>query len=66
MTDWTPAMIGSKNGFLLHLKINESVPKFVLYHCVLHIDVLSAKVLPFKRVLEMVTKVVNTIRAAAL
>jgi len=49
-TDWAPAMIGSKNGFLLHHKIDESFPKFILYHCVLHLDVLSAKVLPFKRV----------------
>jgi hypothetical protein len=59
-------MIGSKNGFLLHHKIDESFPKFILYHCVLCLDVLSAKVLPFRHMLEMVTKIVNTIRAAAM
>jgi len=48
-TDWAAAMIGSKNGFLLHHKIDESFPKFILYR-VLHLGVLFAKVLPFKHV----------------
>jgi len=50
----------------LHPKINESFPKFILYHCVLHLDVLSGKVLHFKHVLEMMAKTVNTIRAAPM
>jgi len=47
----------SKNGFLLHPKIDESFPKFILYHCVLHLDVLSAKVLPIKHVLETIPQI---------
>jgi hypothetical protein len=52
-TDQAPAMINSNNGFLLHHKNDESFLKFILYDCVVQLDVLSATVIPFKHVLDM-------------
>jgi hypothetical protein len=55
-TDGAPSTTGSKNGFIATFTNDESFPKCISYHCVIHLEVLHTKVLPFKQVLHIVTK----------
>ena len=36
------------------------------YHCIIHQEALGCKVLPFENVLKIVTKIINSTRAAPL
>ncbi|XP_044306557.1 general transcription factor II-I repeat domain-containing protein 2-like isoform X2 [Varanus komodoensis] len=65
-TDGAPAMVGCIDGFIAHCQKDESFPKFVSYHCIIHQEALCAKVLQFKHVMDVVTKIINSIRAVSL
>ncbi|XP_076022136.1 general transcription factor II-I repeat domain-containing protein 2B-like [Genypterus blacodes] len=66
---WTPRE--KKNtGLLKHMhdKVTEidTDQKFVFFHCIIHQHVLCKSVLKIKHVIDVVTKIVNFIRARAL
>jgi len=65
-TNGTPAMMGSRSGFQVHLK-NRS-PNVKCTHCMIHRQALASKTLPvsFATVLEQVIKFVNFIKGGAL
>ncbi|XP_062998575.1 general transcription factor II-I repeat domain-containing protein 2-like [Elgaria multicarinata webbii] len=65
-TDGAPAMVGCIDGFIAHCQKDETFPKFVSYHCIIHQEALCAKVLQFKHVMDVVTKIINSIRAVSL
>lgn len=68
--DGAPAMIGSKNGFIAHLKrhlvqlgYNQTLFE---HHCIIHQEALCAKTLKFKHVMDFVFQTVNFIRSRGL
>ena len=63
-TDGAPSMTGRNNGFLSLCAKNESFPKFLSYHCIIHQEALCAKVLKFDHVMKIVTHV-NYIRSSS-
>ncbi|KAG8229912.1 hypothetical protein J437_LFUL008244 [Ladona fulva] len=65
-TDVSPAKIGRTNGFVALCKKNECFPNFMSYHCIIHQEALFAKILPFGHVMDVVTSIINFIRAAPL
>uniref|UniRef100_A0A8C5SPD7 SCAN box domain-containing protein n=1 Tax=Laticauda laticaudata TaxID=8630 RepID=A0A8C5SPD7_LATLA len=65
-TDGAPAMVGSLDGFIAHCQKDETFPKFISYHCIIHQEALCAKVLQFKHVMDVVTKIINSIRGVSL
>ncbi|XP_070809997.1 protein FAM200C-like [Pituophis catenifer annectens] len=65
-TDGAPAMVGSMDGFIAHCQKDETFPKFISYHCIIHQEALCAKVLQFKHVMDVVTKIINSIRGVSL
>lgn len=65
-TDGAPAMKGRNNGFIALCKKDPIFPKFASYHCIIHQEVLCSKVIPFQHIIETVTRVINSIRAAAM
>lgn len=58
-------MIGSKNVFIALCNNDELFPNFVSYPCGTHLQVLCAEVLPFKRVLCTVTKILKLHQSSA-
>lgn len=65
-TDGAPAMIGKNKGFVRLCTKDELFPKFFTYHCIVHQQVLCSKVLSLNHVLNPITKIINSIKAAPL
>lgn len=65
-TDGAPAMVGKNKGFIALCKKDESFSNFMSYHCIIHQEALCSKILPFEHVMKIVTKIINSIRAAPL
>ncbi|CAF4944327.1 unnamed protein product [Pieris macdunnoughi] len=65
-TDQPPNMTGAKSGFVG--KFNESFPgnEVVFLHCIIHQETLCKSALEMKHVLDVVIKIVNSIRSRAL
>ncbi|XP_077113087.1 general transcription factor II-I repeat domain-containing protein 2-like [Ranitomeya variabilis] len=70
ITDGCPNMTGKNVGFLKQMqdKVNEINPeqKLIFLHCIIHQEVLCKSVLQISHVVDVVTKIVNFIRARAL
>ena len=66
ITDGAPAMVGKNKGFIALCKKDESFSNYMSYHCIIHQETLCCKILPFKHVMKIVTKIINLIRAAPL
>lgn len=62
-TDGAPAMIGRQNGFISHCIKDTNFPTFLHYHCIIHQQVLCAKVIGFDHVMTPVVDIINSIRA---
>ena len=60
-TDGAPAMVGKNKGFITLCKKDESFSIFMSYHCIIHQETLCCKILPFERVMKIVTKIVTKI-----
>lgn len=65
-TDGAPSMIGKNNGFLALCQNDEDFPDFSTVHCVIHQNALCAKVLNMADVMNIATKIVNSVRARSL
>ncbi|KAL2097960.1 hypothetical protein ACEWY4_007167 [Coilia grayii] len=65
-TDRAPAMCGVRAGFIALCRNDPEFPEFKNYHCVIHQQALTGKVVDFSHVMTLVVKVVNSIRAKAL
>lgn len=65
-TDGATAMVGKNIGLIALSKKDKSFPNFMSYHCIIHQEALCCKILPFKHVMKIVTKIINSIRAAPL
>jgi hypothetical protein len=61
-----PAMKGRNNGFIALCKKDPLFPKFASYHCIIHQEVLCSKLVPFQDIIQTVTRVINSIRAASM
>ncbi|XP_053221557.1 zinc finger BED domain-containing protein 5-like isoform X1 [Podarcis raffonei] len=59
------AATGCIGGFIAQCQQDESFPKFVSYHCIIHQEALCAKVLRFKHIMDVVKKIINSIRAVS-
>ncbi|CAK9796265.1 Protein ZBED8 [Anthophora plagiata] len=66
ITDGALAMKGRNNGFIALCKKDPIFPKFASYHCIIHQKVLCSKVISFQHIIQTVTRVVNSIRAATV
>ncbi|KAG8222197.1 hypothetical protein J437_LFUL001289, partial [Ladona fulva] len=64
--DGSPAMDDGTNGFVALCKKDECFPNFVSYQCIIHQEALCTKILPFGHVMDVVTSIINFIRAAPL
>lgn len=60
VTDGAPAMTGNIIGFKGLLR--KSGVKCLMFHCIIHQEVLCGKVLKFSETMKMVTKITNLIR----
>ena len=65
-TDGAKAMIGCNNGFIALCRKNEDFPDFISYHCIIHKQVLCSKRLNTGSIMDIVFKIVNSIRGKAL
>ncbi|XP_075768584.1 general transcription factor II-I repeat domain-containing protein 2A-like [Pelodiscus sinensis] len=65
-TDGAPAMMGCTNGFIALCKKDESFPKCMSYHCIIHQEALRVKVLSFQHVMNVVIKIINSIQVKPL
>lgn len=65
-TDGAPAMMGKNKGFIALCMKDDSFSNFMSYHCIIHQEALCCKILPFEHVMKIVTKIINSIRAAPL
>ena len=68
-TDGAPAILGRKDAFYGRLlkKLTElNLPPIPLIHCIVHRENLCAKTLKMKHVMDVVVKIINTIKARAL
>ena len=65
-TDGAPAMLGVHSGFVSLCRKEENFPPFVNYHCVIHQQALAAKAIDMSHVMNVVVKIINSIRAKAL
>ena len=70
LTDGCPNLTGKNVGLLKRMqdKVTEINPehKLVFLHCIIHQEVLCKSVLKINHVVDVVTKIVNLIRARAL
>jgi hypothetical protein len=57
--DGAPVMIGSKKLIYCSVLMTMYHVTSLSYHCVLHLEDLCAKILPFKHVLDALMKIVN-------
>jgi len=60
VTDGAKAMIGSKNGFFGQLK--QRSLKVPVIHCIIHQEALCEKVVKLCTAMQIVTKIINTIK----
>ncbi|XP_062978806.1 general transcription factor II-I repeat domain-containing protein 2-like [Elgaria multicarinata webbii] len=65
-TDGAPEMLGCPDGFIAHCEKDDSFPKFVSYHCIIHQDALYAEILHFENIMDTVAKVIASIRSVSL
>ena len=65
-TDGAKAMIGCNNGFIALCRKNEDFPDFISYHCIIHKQVLCSKRLNTGSIMDIVFKIVNSIRGKSL
>lgn len=65
-TDGAPNMVGANQGFVGIFNENHPVSNVIFLHCVIHQEVLCKAALEIKHVLDVVVKLVNTIRARGL
>lgn len=65
-TDGAPSFCGNKKGFLTLCKNDNSFPHFFQYHCIIHQQALCGSVININNVMELVVKIVNSIRGKAL
>jgi len=67
-TDGAPAMVGRKKGLVGLLLADNDFPKFQVYHCIIHQQVLCSKLKEgaLKDVMDVVVKIVNYILANPL
>ncbi|XP_022162363.1 general transcription factor II-I repeat domain-containing protein 2-like [Myzus persicae] len=65
-TDGAPSFCGNKKGFLALCKNDNSFPHFFQYHCIIHQQALCGSVININNVMELVVKIVNSIRGKAL
>lgn len=59
-------MVGGEKGFIALCCKDNSFPKFLTYHCIIHQQSLCGKFLSMNNVMKTVVKVVNKVRAQAL
>lgn len=59
------AMADHHSGFIAHCENDRSFPKFLSYHCIVHEEAVCVEVLPFKHVVDTVTKIIHSIQAAS-
>ncbi|XP_054831567.1 general transcription factor II-I repeat domain-containing protein 2A-like [Eublepharis macularius] len=64
-TDGEPAMADPLNGFIAQCGKDESFPKFLSYHCIIHEEAVCVEVLQFKHVVDTVIKTIDSIQAAS-
>lgn len=65
-TDGAPAMRGVHSGFCALCRKDPDFPPFISYHCVIHQQALAGKAVDMSHVMNIVVKIVNSIRAKAL
>lgn len=65
-TDGAPATTGGRNGFLSLCRKDRSILVFTVYHCIIHQGALCMQVVNFKHVMNVVTKIINSICFASL
>uniref|UniRef100_A0A096LSC7 DUF4371 domain-containing protein n=1 Tax=Poecilia formosa TaxID=48698 RepID=A0A096LSC7_POEFO len=65
-TDGAPAMIGCLNGFIVKCRQDGAFPDFLSYHCIIHQQVLCAKMPNMKEIMHVATKMAGSIRARSL
>lgn len=65
-TDGAPAMMGRNSGFIALCKEHESFPNILNYHCIIHQQALCGKILNMNEVMDIVIKIVNSVRARSL
>lgn len=65
-TDGAPAMVGRHAGFVALCKEDEEMPTFTSYHCIIHQQVLTSKILDSNDVMTPAFKIVNSIRSRSL
>lgn len=65
-TDGAPNMVGTNQGFVGVFNQKHPVNSVIFLHCVIHQEVLCKAALEIKHVLDVVVKLVNTIRARGL
>ena len=65
-TDGAPAMVGHSNGFIAKCREDDDFPDFLNYHCIIHQQVLCAKILNMKEIMDVATKISCSIRARSL
>ncbi|CAH2012339.1 unnamed protein product [Acanthoscelides obtectus] len=65
-TDGAPAMVDRVKGLVRLCRKDDSFPQFVCYHCILHQQALCGHFLNLNKVMKLVVKIVNKIRAQAL
>lgn len=69
-TDGAPALCGEKLGFVgrlkSHLKNIGKPEELQAYHCIIHQEALSAKIINLQHVMDVVTKTINKIKSKAL
>ena len=62
-TDGAPAMVGRLNGFVALCQKNDDIPDFVSFHSVILQHVLCATMLNLNGVMDIVFKIVKSIRS---
>lgn len=65
-TDGAPALTGCRSGFIALCRNDEDFPDFLQYHCIIHQQVLCAKILNMKDIMDIAFKISNSIRAKSL
>lgn len=65
-TDGAPSMVGKHKGFIKLCSDDETFPPFFSYHCILHQQALCGKIMKMAHVMNVVVKIVNSIRSKSL
>jgi hypothetical protein len=64
-TDGAPAVVGSRNGFAGLCRRDESIPLSLAYRSIIHQEALCTKAVNFKRVMNVLIKIINAIRSVS-